>query len=270
MIRADATVQFFANEKSHVMHAFPRRLLAHPQIVTALALLLAASWAFVAWMTLDMSHPFVMMMMPIDAAWSWATVGAVFMMWTVMMIAMMLPSAAPMILMFDTIERRNSKTERLRFRSLYFTAAYLAVWVGFSALATGLQWGLQYNGLLTPMILSRSDWLTAFLLVLAGAYQLTPLKHSCLNHCRSPIGFIMSEWRDGLRGAWYMGLKHGLYCSGCCWALMLLLFVAGVMNPIWIIFLTIIIALEKWPMLPPWTTNVLGGLLVLAGVAKLF
>ncbi|MGI9409131.1 MAG: DUF2182 domain-containing protein [Hyphomicrobiaceae bacterium] len=254
------------NEMPLVMYAIPRRLLIHAEIVTALALALAASWAFVAWMTLDMSHPFVMMMMPIDASWSWATVGAVFMMWAVMMVAMMLPSAAPMILMFDTIERRNSTTQRLRFRSLYFAGAYLFVWIAFSALATGVQWLLQHNGLLTPMILSRSNWLTAALLVLAGLYQLTPLKHACLNYCRSPIGFIMSEWRDGGRGAWQMGLKHGLYCSGCCWALMLLLFVAGVMNPIWIVFLTIVVALEKWPTLPARTTNALGGVLVVAGV----
>lgn len=251
------------------MQAFSRRLLLHAEIITAMALALAASWAFVAWMTLDMSHPVVMMMMPIDASWSWATVGAVFVMWAVMMIAMMLPSAAPTLLMFDTIERRNSTTERLRFRSLYFAAAYLFVWISYSAFATGVQWLLQHYGLLTPMILSRSNCLTAALLVLAGVYQLTPLKHSCLNYCRSPIGFLMTEWRDGVRGAWQMGLKHGLYCSGCCWALMLLLFVAGVMNPIWIGFLTVIVALEKWPRFPVWTTNALGGVLVIAGVSNL-
>ena len=250
------------------MHAISRRLLIHAEIITAMALALAASWAFVAWMTLDMSHPFIMMMMPIDASWSWATVGAVFVMWAVMMIAMMLPSAAPMILMFNTIEHRNATAGRVRFRSLYFAGAYLVVWIGFSALATGLQWGLQYNGLLTPMIESRSDWLTAALLILTGLYQLTPLKHACLNYCRSPIGFLMSEWRDGVIGAWQMGLKHGLYCGGCCWALMLLLFVAGVMNPIWIVFLTLIVALEKWPRLPIWTTNALGGVLILAGVSN--
>ena len=252
-----------------VMNVLPRSPLVNAEIVTAVALVLAASWAFVAWMTLDMSHPFVMMMMPIDASWSWATIGAVFMMWAIMMIAMMLPSAAPMILMFDTVERRNSSAERQRFRSLYFASAYLAVWIGLSALAAGLQWGLQSNGLLTPMIQSRSDWLTAALLVLAGLYQLTPLKHSCLNYCRSPIGFLMSEWRDGISGAWQMGVKHGLYCSGCCWALMLLLFVAGVMNPIWIVFLTLVVALEKWPRLPAWTTSAFGGTLVIAGLSVL-
>ncbi len=251
------------------MQAFPRQLAIHAEIVTAMALVLAASWAFVAWMTLDMSHPVVRMMMPIDASWSWATLAAVFVMWAVMMIAMMLPSAAPMLLMFDTIERRNSTTERVRIRSLYFAAAYLFIWISYAAVATGVQWLLQHYGLLTPMILSRSNWLTAALLVLAGVYQMTPLKHSCLNYCRSPIGFLMSEWRDGIRGAWQMGLKHGLYCCGCCWALMLLLFVAGAMNPIWIVFLTVIVALEKWPRFPAWTTNALGGVLVVAGLSNL-
>ncbi|MGI9476702.1 MAG: DUF2182 domain-containing protein [Hyphomicrobiaceae bacterium] len=251
------------------MHALPRRLLIHAEIVTAMTLVLAASWAFVAWMTLDMSHPVVMMMMPLDASWSWATVGAVFMMWAAMMVAMMLPSAAPTILMFDTVERRNATTDRVRLRSVCFAGAYLFIWVVYSAFATGVQWLLQNYDLLTPMIVSRSDWLTAALLIVAGVYQLTPLKHACLNHCRSPIGFLMSEWRDGVRGAWQMGLKHGLFCSGCCWALMLLLFVAGAMNPIWIVFLTVIVALEKWPRFPAWSTNALGGVLVVAGLSYL-
>lgn len=234
-----------------------------------MALTLAASWAFVAWMTLDMSHPFVMLMMPVDASWSRVTVGAVFAMWAVMMVAMMLPSAAPMILMFATVELRNSKAGRQRFRSLHFAGAYLFVWIVYAGFATGAQWLLQHYGLLTAMILSRSHWLTAALLILAGTYQLTPLKHSCLNYCRSPIGFLMSEWREGVCGAWQMGLKHGFYCAGCCWALMLLLFVAGAMNPVWIVFLTIIVALEKWPRLPAWITNALGGALVVSGVSNL-
>lgn len=252
------------------MHALLRQPLKHAEIVTAMALALAASWAFVAWMTLDMSHPFVKMMMPMDASWTLATVAAVAIMWATMMIAMMLPSAAPMILMFDAIDRRNHATQLLRVRSLYFAAAYLVIWIAFSVVATGVQWGLQYNGLLTPMIESRSHWLTAALMIVAGVYQLTPLKHACLNYCRTPIGFLMSQWREGAGGAWQMGLRHGLYCSGCCWALMLLLFVAGVMNPIWIVFLTVIVALEKWPRLPPWISHVLGGVLVLAGVSQLF
>lgn len=251
------------------MHAIARRVLNHAQIVTAIGLVLVASWAFVAWMTLDMSHPVVTLMIPVDASWSWLTAGAVFLMWVGMMTAMMMPSAAPMILSFDAIERRNAPTADAPLRSMLFAGAYVVVWTAFSAFATCVQWGLQRSGLLTPMIESRSNWLTAALLILAGLYQLTPLKHACLHYCRTPIGFLMSEWQDGRPGAWQMGLKHGLYCTGCCWALMLLLFVAGAMNPIWIVFLTILVALEKWPKLPTWTTTALGGILLFAGVINL-
>ena len=119
------------------------------------------------------------------------------------------------------------------------------------------------------MIVSKSGGLTAGLLILAGLYQLTPLKQACLRRCRSPLGFLMAEWRDGLRGALAMGLKHGLWCAGCCWALMLLLFVAGAMNPVWIAFLTVAVALEKWPRLPAWLTRAYGAALLLAGAAVL-
>ena len=119
------------------------------------------------------------------------------------------------------------------------------------------------------MIVSNSDGLTAGLLVLAGLYQLTPLKQACLRHCRTPLGFLMAEWREGTRGALAMGLRHGLYCAGCCWALMLLLFAAGVMNPVWIVFLTVVVALEKWPRLPAWLTWTYGAALLLAGAAVL-
>ena len=230
-----------------------------------MALLLAAGWGFVAWMTLDMSHPVVRSMMPLDAAWAPATAFAVFAMWGGMMIAMMLPSAAPMILAFDSVERRNTASGRAMPRSLVFAGAYLLIWVGFSALAAGAQWALQASALLTPMIVSNSDPLTAALFFLAGLYQLTPLKQACLRHCRTPLGFLMAEWRDGLRGAFRMGLKHGLYCAGCCWALMLLLFVAGVMNPVWIVFLTLVAALEKWPRLPIGLTRLFGAALLFAG-----
>jgi predicted metal-binding membrane protein len=248
------------------MHAITRWVLNHAEIVTAIGLVLVASWAFVAWMTLNMSHPVVMLMVPVDASWSWATAVAVFLMWAGLMAAMMMPSAAPMILTFDSIERRNAQTADAPLRSMLFAGAYLTVWTAFSVLATGAQWGLQQSGLLTPMFESRSNWLTAALLILAGLYQLTPVKRACLHYCRTPVSFLMTEWQDGRSGAWQMGLKHGLYCTGCCWALMLLLFVAGAMNLIWIVFLTIVVALEKWPRFPTWTTIALGGFLLFAGV----
>jgi len=249
------------------MSAVVRRFLRQAEILTAIGIVCVASWALVAWMTLDMSHPAVRLTMPVDAAWSWETVAAVFVMWACMMFAMMLPSAAPMILAFDSLERGNVEAGRATKRSLAFAGGYLLVWAGYSALAAGAQWTLQASAMLTPMIVSNSEWLTAGLLILAGLFQLTPLKQACLRHCRTPIGFLMAEWRDGTRGALVMGLKHGLYCAGCCWALMLLLFVAGVMNPIWIVFLTVLVALEKWPRLPIWFTRLLGAALLSAGAA---
>lgn len=251
------------------MGSVVRRLAGRAEILTALALVLVASWAFVAWITLDMSHPLVQLTMPVDTAWSWATAVAVVVMWAGMMFAMMLPSAAPMILAFDSVERGDTGHARGTPRTLVFAGAYLLVWIGYSALAAGAQWGLQASGLLTPMIVSNSDRLTAGLLVLAGLYQLTPLKQACLRHCRTPLGFLMAEWRDGMRGAFAMGLRHGLYCAGCCWALMLLLFVAGVMNPVWIVFLTVVVALEKWPRLPIWLTRLTGGAAIAAGAGVL-
>ena len=245
------------------------RFLDHAQIITAMAIVLAVSWSFVAWMTLDMSHPFVRQMMPNDASWSLVTVGAVFMMWAGMMAAMMLPSAAPMILAFDAFERGRADSDIDEQRTLHFAGAYITAWFAFAVLASGLQWGLQASDLLTPRIASNSRWLTAGLILLAGLYQLTPLKNACLQHCRAPIGFILAEWREGIGGAWSMGLRHGVYCVGCCWALMLLLFIAGAMNPVWIVILSILVALEKWPRLPGWIHHIFAWTLIVASIVTL-
>ncbi len=251
------------------MQAVVRRFLRQAQLWTAVGLVSAAGWAFVAWMTHDMAHPLVRLTMPLDTAWPPETVVAVFAMWAGMMVAMMLPSAAPAILAFDSVERRNAGAGGAVSRPLAFAGAYLLVWIGWSVLAAGAQWLLQAGGLLTPMIVSNSERLTAGLLLLAGLYQFTPLKRACLRHCRTPLGFLMAEWREGLRGAFAMGLRHGVYCAGCCWALMLLLFAAGVMNPVWILFLTVAVALEKWPRLPAWLTWAYGAALLFAGAAVL-
>ena len=246
-----------------------RRISDRAEVITAMAIILAASWAFVAWMTLDVSHSVINLMMPIDISWSFSTLAAVFVMWTMMMVAMMLPSAAPMIVNFDRVSQRRSVNSTSRPGVLVFVLAYLLVWISFSILATAVQWALQRFGLLTPMIESRSAWLTSSVFVLAGLYQFSPLKHACLGRCRAPLIFLMQEWRDGLSGAWTMGLKHGLYCAGCCWALMLLLFTAGVMNLAWIVLLAMLIALEKWPQSPIWISRTYGGILVLIGIVNL-
>jgi predicted metal-binding membrane protein len=166
-------------------------------------------------------------------------------MWWVMMVAMMLPSAAPMVLLFAAIIRNGRKQGGVHVPTGNFVAGYIAVWGGFSLAAVGLQWGLEGLGYLSPTMATRSVALGGILLIGAGVYQLTPLKDACLRHCRSPVGFIAQHWRPGAAGAFVMGLTHGLFCLGCCWVLMVLLFYGGVMNLWWIAGLALYVLIEK-------------------------
>lgn len=218
----------------------PPALRPARRAVGPLALALAG-WAFLAWLTIDMSHPVAALTMPASARWSALNIIAVLVMWAVMMAAMMLPSALPMILMFAQLSERRAEAARGRA----FVGAYLAVWLAFSAAATAAQWCLQAVGWVDPMIVSASPWLTGALLLIAGAYQFSPLKRVCLSHCRTPAGFLMGEWRAGVGGAFRMGWRHGVMCLGCCWALMALLFVGGAMNLAWVAALSIAVAVEK-------------------------
>jgi predicted metal-binding membrane protein len=162
-----------------------------------------------------------------------------------MMVAMMLPSAAPMILLFALVNRRSREQGASYVPTACFAAGYLIVWGGFSLAATLLQWWLEQSGWLTMSMASASRWLGGGLLIAAGLYQLTPLKHACLRHCRGPIEFISRSWRPGRRGALRMGLEHGAFCVGCCWVVMGLLFYGGVMNVFWIVGLAVLVLLEK-------------------------
>ena len=162
-------------------------------------------------------------------------------MWAVMMAAMMLPSIAPMVLCFANLNWKRGEGGR----TLTFVAAYLTLWAAFSGAATATQWALQSEGWVSPMIVSTSAALSGTFLIIAGVFQFTPLKTACLRTCRSPLGFLMSDWRDGFWGAWRMGLRHGLNCLGCCWALMALLFVGGVMNILWIAALTVLVGIRE-------------------------
>ena len=180
------------------MQRLLRTMLEHARLVSLLGLLGAAGWAFVAWMTLDMGHPLIVLMMPTSAAWEPQTIVAVLIMWALMMVAMMLPSAAPMVATFDGLQKRKSEAGVEGWRTSAFVAGYLMVWVGFSVLATALQWLLQAMALVTPMAESVSPLLTSGLLAIAGLYQFSPLKQMCLRYCRSPIGFLLMEWRPGV------------------------------------------------------------------------
>lgn len=167
-----------------------------------------------------------------------------FVMWAVMMIGMMAGAALPVLLLFAGIHARRGE-RRTAPAVLSFGLGYLTVWLGFSAFAAMAQWALHQGASLSPAMATRSTLAGGVILIAAGAYQLTPLKRGCLAHCRSPLGFLMSSWRDGASGAFLMGLRHGGFCLGCCWALMGVLFVVGVMNLVWVGVLTAFILAEK-------------------------
>jgi predicted metal-binding membrane protein len=194
-----------------------------------------------AYMSMKMSGPDLM-------SWPAATLLPLFLMWAIMMIAMMLPSAMPMILTFAAVTRNRQQFGRPYVPMSIFVLGYVVIWSLFSAAAALAQWWLHRHTLLSPSMASVSGWFGGALLLAAGIFQFTPLKQSCLTHCRGPLKFIMTRWREGAGGAFRMGLEHGAFCTGCCWALMALLFVAGVMNILWIAALTLLVCLEK--MLP--------------------
>lgn len=182
---------------------------------------------------------------PDTTPWSVGTLLPLFLMWAEMMVAMMIPSAAPMILTFAMVQRKRRQQERPFVPTGIFLLGYLIVWTAFSGVAALSQWILHAKALLSPMMVSTSPIFGGALLIIAGIFQWTPLKHACLEHCRSPLSFLMTDWREGRSGALLMGLKHGAYCTGCCWFLMALLFVAGVMNMWWVGILTVFVLLEK-------------------------
>ena len=210
------------------------------------------------------------MAMPALHAWTAGYFVLMFLMWAVMMVGMMLPSAAPMILLYDRVrERQEAKGANLAATAI-FAAGYLAAWALFSLAAVLAQWALEQAALLSPMMVSASPWLGGGLLILAGIYQWTPLKNVCLVHCRAPITFLAHHWRTGAVGAFRMGLHHGLYCVGCCWVLMALLFVFGVMNLLWIAALAIFVLLEKILPRGDLVGRASGGLMIAAGLFLMF
>jgi predicted metal-binding membrane protein len=179
--------------------------------------------------------------------WSPADFAFAFVMWAVMMVGMMTPSAAPMILIYARVGRHAAAQGRPLAAVGWFVAGYLLAWTGFSILATIGQWGLTRAALITPMMASASGIFGGLVLVAAGIYQWTPLKDICLNHCQTPLTFIQRHggFRRNVAGSLGIGFRHGIYCIGCCWALMGLLFVGGVMNVLWIAGLTIFVLAEK-------------------------
>jgi predicted metal-binding membrane protein len=249
-------------------------------VIVALAGITALAWADIIWLADDMAMGGMDMtgfrmipagqelMMPASAPWQPLEFAYVFAMWAVMMIGMMTPSVAPMILIYARVGRQAVMGGRPFAASGWFASGYLIAWFGFSLAATSAQWLLERAALLTPMMQSASAVLGGIVLIAAGIYQWTPLKEACLSYCQAPLTFIMRHggFRPDASGALALGFRHGLYCIGCCWALMLLLFVGGVMNALWIAALAGLILLEKVVPFGKLVSRVAGCIFVGAGV----
>lgn len=221
-----------------------RRLTVSASLIALIALAwvyLAATMGGAAWVdrVADICR--------VDAGqpWGLGDVGMLLVMWLVMSIAMMLPTAAPMILTFADISATKLDGRALLARVGVFAGGYLAVWGGYAVAATGLQWALREGAQAVPELSAAHPWMTGGLLIAAGLYQFTPLKDLCLSQCRNPMTWFMGNWRNGAKGAWRMGLGHGAWCLGCCWALMLVMITAGAMNLAWMAVLAALMLAEK-------------------------
>ena len=258
------------------MMASPPRVAVLPRrdrvlIWSCLAVIIALAWVYLIHldrrMASAMAHDRMMaeMGMTMDMPWTGADAFFTFMMWAVMMVGMMAGTAAPVLMIFAGMHAGRGG-RRVPFVVLIFGAGYLVVWIGFSACAALAQWGLHQSAMLSPAMAASSPRLSGAILVAAGVYQLTPFKGTCLTHCRSPLGFLMSNWRDGTIGALLMGLRHGAFCLGCCWALMCALFVVGVMNLVWVAALTGFVLIEKIGPAGVAVARIAGAAMIMVGV----
>lgn len=225
-------------------HVAPGRLalaIGGPVAITAV------SWIYLAMMIGDSSTiPGMTSMMMSPQLFDPMQLFGLFLMWSIMMAAMMLPTVAPMILAYARMQAADRHKGAGRLPVLLFSGGYVLAWTVFSLVAAVAQAWLTNLAFMSPMMMKTvSGPLGGAILVVAGLYQFTPLKRSCLRQCRTPISFLMTQWRDGNLGAVIMGWRHGLFCMGCCWALMALLFIVGVMNSVWIIAISLYVLAEK-------------------------
>jgi predicted metal-binding membrane protein len=253
----------------------PARALSRDRIIVLLALLgvTALAWLYLIADRQRMADTGAASMpgmpgmadMAMPMPWTVAEFALTFAMWWIMMLGMMLPSVAPTILTFATMARRQRERGQKFVPASVFTFGYLLVWGGFCVLATLLQWGLDRAALLSPMLATNSVWIGGGLFIVCGLYQFTPFKYACLRQCRSPVAFLLNRWRDGWRGALRMGLQNGLYCLGCCWVLMALLFAVGAMNLVWVAAIAAFVFAEKLLPGAGWIGRCAGALMVLFG-----
>ena len=240
-------------------------------ISTCLLVLTALAWAYLLHLDRQMSSSMAYdtamaaMGMPTNRPWAAAEVFFTFLMWTVMMVGMMAGSAAPVLLLFGAAHAKRTE-DGVSLAVLMFGLGYVTVWVGFSACAALAQWSLHQAAMLSPAMAASSPRVAGAILLAAGAYQLTPFKGACLTRCRSPLGFLLTNWRDGNRGALEMGVRHGLFCLGCCWMLMCVLYVVGVMNLVWVAVLSVFVLVEKIGPAGAIVARVAGALMIIVGL----
>ena len=253
-------------------------------VAGALAVVAALAWSYVLWLAADIDMGGMDMtgfrmipagmglMAPANAAWKPIEFAFVFAMWAVMMVGMMAPSAAPMILMYARVGRQALTAGKPFAATGWFAGGYFLAWTGFALVATFLQWLLEREALLDPEMASASNVLGGVVLIVAGVYQWTPFKDVCLVQCQSPLQFLMRHggFRNHASGCLLLGLQHGAYCIGCCWVLMALLFVGGVMNVLWIAALAVLVLFEKLTPIGRWIARLAGCVLVATGIWMLF
>ena len=222
------------------------RVAARVAPLAGIAVLVFASWGWLLYQDWAMRHmDIVDMAMPSSGPWRAPDLMLVFVMWAIMMVAMMLPSVTPMVLLYRQVVAGREPCASPAVRTALFLLGYLLAWSGFSVAATGVQWWLHEAAVLSPAMQITAPIIGAMTLALAGLYQWSPLKRACLSHCRSPLAFLLNSWRSSMAGSVAMGVRHGLYCTGCCWLLMAILFVVGVMNLAWVAAITLFVLLEK-------------------------
>jgi len=238
-------------------------------IATCIVVITGLAWAYLIRLnrhtpSIDVDSMMAAMGMVMNQPWGASDLLLTFVMWSVMMVGMMALPALPVLLLFAGM--CGQRLDRGVVPPVpSFGLGYLVVWLAFSACATAAQWALHERALLSSAMATSSTLVAGLILITAGAYQLTPLKTGCLARCRSPLGFLMSNWRDGSSGAFVMGFRHGIFCLGCCWALMSLLFVVGVMNLAWVGVLTFFILAEKFGPAGARVARAAGALLIVMG-----
>ena len=241
-------------------------------IITGLFFIALLSWIYIIYLYkqmvyMDMNALFFAM--PMTPEWTYIDFILLFLMWLVMMIAMMTPSVSTLILVFARINRQRQQQNQPFVNTAFLMAGYFLVWGGFSLVATALQWLLQQMSLLNPDMKTTSKIFGSIILITTGVFQFTPLKQTCLAHCRTPLNFVLQHWKEGKQGALRMGIENGFYCLGCCWLLMVLLFVTGIMNLLWVSIIALFVLIEKLLSQIKWIPYLAGTVLILYGILLL-